>query len=178
VTVPDITDVHACSLACGSGRIAWHIARYLAPLAWSSSGSAARRPGAVGARSPGRGCVPRRAAIAQRTPPDRACATMGKEAQPRGALPAAASIRAEPAPHVGRPGAAPGSTTGTRTHPPARSIPDLAQISAHRAWPTCRLAWLSLGLGITGAAPAGNAVGRWCVAFVVCSGVYPASGSS
>jgi hypothetical protein len=35
-----------------------------------------------------------------------------------------------------------------------------------------------LGLRITGAAPAGNAVGRRRLAFVVCSGVYPASGSS
>ena len=35
-----------------------------------------------------------------------------------------------------------------------------------------------LGLSITGAARAGKAVGRCCPALVVCSGVYPASGSS
>jgi hypothetical protein len=35
-----------------------------------------------------------------------------------------------------------------------------------------------LGLSISGTAAAGNAVGRCCLALVVCSGVYPASGSS
>src|SRR5215467_9056611 len=35
-----------------------------------------------------------------------------------------------------------------------------------------------LGLGITGAAPAGNAIGRCGPALVGCSGVYPASGPS